>query len=389
MSDTPQGAYSLDETAGGAAPLMTLPGDWRRPSDRSRYTIYWRSSDGYGQILPRPAPQDVPAFYDVEDYYTHGAGAGEAAPRGFAHRLLHHLAWRCDRGTDPTDDWWRDTLGTAPKSVLEIGCGAGDTLSRLKAMGHRARGIEPDPNAAAVAAGKGIAVDRGTAEHIPETVACEQFDVVLMMHVLEHCLDPEQSVRNALDLTAEGGLLIVEVPNNACLGRRWFGQGWYWLDVPRHLNFFTRNSLRTLLETSGCTVQRAEFWGYNRQFSPGWLEAQTQIARALSAPDRGGALSIAAYLARTMTASPERKYDSVRCIAVKAGAARATAGRTAAPATRAPTGERPLARSRASAALSLAPATWRRAARALSPISTSSSPRPIRNRRHNGYGRTQ
>ncbi|GAA6200936.1 class I SAM-dependent methyltransferase [Aquicoccus sp. SU-CL01552] len=316
----PADSYALDGESGNVSPLMTLPGDWRRPSDRSTYTIYWRAEDGYGQILPRPEAADIPAFYDVDGYYTHDADADEADPApapGFGRRLLHHLAWRLDRGTEATDPWWRAVLGPAPKSVLEIGCGSGNTLARLKASGYRVRGVEPDPEAIRAATAKGVKVFAGTAEDIPDDVSGTRYDAVLMMHVLEHCLDPVRAVRNALAQVKAGGTLTVEVPNNGCMGLRAFGRSWLWLDVPRHLNFFTRQSLEGLLTSCGSRLRTTEFWGFSRQFSSGWLATQDRIAGAFSQPPRNSLPFLAGLLSRMAIAPAHLKYDSVRCIVGK------------------------------------------------------------------------
>ena len=70
-------------------------------------------------------------------------------------------------------------------------------LADLKAMGYRVVGIEVDEAARRMTAAKGIEVFRGYAEAVPDEVKSRSMDVVLMKHVLEHCLNPLQAVRNA------------------------------------------------------------------------------------------------------------------------------------------------------------------------------------------------
>ena len=292
-----------------AKPWLTVPGDWRRPGASGEYRLIWDPARAYGQLWPRPAAEEVAAFYRV-DYYTHEAkGHGGGRSRSLAQRLLDKASWLADRGVEPDAAWWAATLGPEPKRVLEVGCGNGTNMSVLAELGHRVTGVEPDPAALEVAHSKGHRVYQGTAEALPAEVSGSAFDAVIFMHVLEHCIHPGEAVRNATLLLEKGGLLICEVPNNACLGAKRFGTHWYWLDVPRHLNFFTEESLGRLLTSTGLTVETTCYRGFCRQFSESWQAAQSKIARTLGgARSRGYWL----YLLETIWAPGAKKYDSVR-----------------------------------------------------------------------------
>ncbi|ARE42548.1 3-demethylubiquinol 3-O-methyltransferase (plasmid) [Rhodovulum sp. P5] len=296
---------------------MRVPGDWRRPAVDERYTVLWDRARKYGQVSPRPAAADVPAFYEIQDYYTHsGTALSAGATRTIGQKALEHLAWRADRGTEPDARWWAEILGDAPRRILEIGCGNGTNLTTLAALGHDVTGVEPDPAAREVARKAGFEVHPGTAEALPDRLAGETFDAVVFMHVLEHCVDPAAAMGNAVGLLGTGGLLIAEVPNNECLGAAHFGPLWHWLDVPRHLNFFTRNSLCALFEDAGLSVEDVLFRGYCRQFGPAWREVQAHIA-AVFGMDRDrriGTRSYWLYLLQTAAAAPGKKYDSVRVV---------------------------------------------------------------------------
>ena len=56
-----------------AVPWLTVPGDWRRPKAKERHKIYWDAERSFGQILPRPQPEEVASFYELDEYYTHEA----------------------------------------------------------------------------------------------------------------------------------------------------------------------------------------------------------------------------------------------------------------------------------------------------------------------------
>ncbi|WP_439621363.1 class I SAM-dependent methyltransferase [Gemmata sp.] len=307
-------------TGGAMAPWMLVPCDWRRPDEGTAYRLYWSAAGQFGQLYPRPAKYEIPAFYDVE-YYTHHADvAGGGRGRGFLERLRVHLAWRADHGWEVTPETLRATTGRATGSALELGCGDGKLLAGLQGSGWAVVGVDPDPAARKVAAERGLEVHDGTAEEPPAAIGGRTFDLVLMQHVLEHCLDPVQALRVAAGQLKPNGTLVVETPNNDAAGLRAAGAAWSWLDVPRHLNFFTPHSLRAACSRAGLAPVATEYTGYVRQFQRPWIENERHTRsvfarRGAGAPPAGGTLGAWALLARTALARSRYKYDSVRVVA--------------------------------------------------------------------------
>ena len=306
-------------------PWMTIPGDWRRPRAPGAHHLFWCDGCRYGQLSPRPDPAEISNHYVVEQYHTHiNPGEHERLPRKkFLDRLRVHLAWRVDGGRPIDAAWLEEHLGPSPRRACDLGCGDGWMLALLRDNGHDVVGVEPDPEARGVARGRGMIVHAGTAEAIPEEVRGGRFDAVFMSHVLEHCLDPVRAIENAAGLLGEDGLLVVETPNNAARGLERAGAAWHWLDVPRHLNFFTGDSLRRITEKVGLKVKAIEFKGYERQFDADWLDAEARIGEAFAgmtdAPrprsTRGSSGRAWSLLLETIWLPPDRKYDSVRVLA--------------------------------------------------------------------------
>jgi SAM-dependent methyltransferase len=112
-------------------------------------------------------------------------------------------------------------------------------------------GIEPSPFARKEVESKGIRVYEGTAESLPNSIPESPFDLVVMTHVLEHCLDLQRTIRNALELVRTGGHLVIEVPNCATFQFATRGTAWFYFDVGRHFNYFTARALVTLIEEHG------------------------------------------------------------------------------------------------------------------------------------------
>ncbi len=258
------------------------------------FDLRWCGVCDLGRLAGEFTPGQIATFYPI-DYYTHTAATPKSERISILERTLIHAAWRRDDGQD-----FDPAELKAGNTVCDIGCGNGGALRKFKAAGYRTVGIDPD-GAAREAAKDAGEIYAGTAEDIPQLGS---FDVVLMSHVLEHCIDPSEAVAKAKSILAEKGTLVIEVPNNAALGFRWFGPLWPWTDIPRHLSFFTDRSLSILLERNGLKITKTYYTGYTRQFAPGW---RRQVQSSLS----GWPL-----LARSAFSTDRLKYDSIRVHAV-------------------------------------------------------------------------
>ena len=273
------------------------------------YQLNWCNSCDFGRLAGTFTLEQVASFYP-ENYYTHASLCMPQDSAHFLQRLRTHLAWRRDQGHQLTPD-------ELPRyrTICDIGCGDGSNLRLFKEAGYETVGVEPDP-AARTRASKHGTVLAGTAENLPRALAERQFDVVLMSHVLEHCIEPIRAISNAAGMVDRDGRLVVEVPNNGAKGFQTFRDLWPWTDIPRHLNFFTEHSLRSVIEGTGLRVETVLYVGYVRQFVPQWIATQEEIwrrTRSGSAPDFDFKAWL--HLFKTMFAADERKYDSLRIVA--------------------------------------------------------------------------
>ncbi|WP_448574221.1 class I SAM-dependent methyltransferase [Trichothermofontia sp.] len=201
---------------------FTASCDYRKPVSNKSYNVYWCSACDYGQVWPRPTKNEVSGFYDLADYYTHKANTnskvGGKRDESFLERLRLYIAYRLDNGEDLSPNDAISLLKRSSLSMLEIGCGNGETMSRFLAQGFSVVGVEPDPKAREAVKDSELIIYKGTAEELPGTVLGRKYDVILMSHVLEHCLDINSAVINAKNLLKDEGCFIIETPNCASFG---------------------------------------------------------------------------------------------------------------------------------------------------------------------------
>ena len=305
-------------------PRFSVPCDYRQPNNPQDYEIYWCQGCDYGMTGNRPSKEEVASFYILDDYYTHNAAKikKDRENISFLDRLRIHLSYRLDRGEDLNPKEVAPLLTVNQPKICEIGCGNGKNLAKFKAEGYAVYGVEPDRAAREMAQKVTPHIFEGTAEELPETIQQEKYDIVLMSHVLEHCLDINTAVSNAKGILKDGGVYVVEIPNCNSLGFKTYHGEWPWSDIPRHLNFFTRSSLNKILKKHDFQVEFEKYSGFCRQFSNDWLSNEKEIWTAFSQYDqtptkepnfRSRAWKL---LLKSMFVSSSSKYDSVRLIGI-------------------------------------------------------------------------
>jgi SAM-dependent methyltransferase len=77
-----------------------------------------------------------------------------------------------------------------------------------------------------------------------------EFDIVTLWDVLEHVVDPQVVLEKARRVLRPGGLLALNTPNIDSSIAHLLGSRWPLL-LPEHLYYFSRRSLRLLLQRCG------------------------------------------------------------------------------------------------------------------------------------------
>lgn len=271
---------------------------------------------GLGMAARMPHSDEVASFYDLAAYYTHGESHMRPVRINLLDKILVRLAWQADRAQPFDVDAVAAAL-PAGGTVLDVGCGDGELLEAFRDRGFSVLGIDPDPKSRTCGGSRGLTILPGTAEAPPIELDGRRFDLVIMSHSLEHCLDPPSAFTTIRRLLAPHGLAYIEVPNAGCHHFETFRQCSEMFDAPRHLWFFTRDALRLLAEQAGLEVARWHFNGFTRVFSPSWRSWECEIFERLArrglARDakRHSWLRSLGLLARSAFAVPHRKYDSI------------------------------------------------------------------------------
>jgi len=187
-------------------------------------------SCGFIFLNPQPNWNELSSFYN-ERYYLYLPG--------YLERLLLSIT-----GAFQIREFINNTKRGR---ILDIGCGNGEFLARIKKLENEVWGIDVSGEACILARKKkGIRILNKELEdcQFPSNF----FDTITMWHVLEHLPNPFIKLREIHRILKKDGILVIEVPNIACLEARIFAENWFALDVPRHLCHFSTKTLKVLLK---------------------------------------------------------------------------------------------------------------------------------------------
>lgn len=162
-----------------------------------------------------------------------------------------------------------DLIGLIPKScgecnILEIGCGNGATLHKLKQLGvaKTTTGVELFPtkdNYYSV-------IDHIFLENVESilfpSAMYNSFDVVIMGDVIEHLVDPWSALKKVSNLLKSDGLILLSIPNiryylalKSIIINGDFKYEETGILDKTHLRFFCRKNVLELLDSAGLKAE--------------------------------------------------------------------------------------------------------------------------------------
>lgn len=199
---------------------------------------------------PMPGIDKITSFYPKHYWWPDESGAGclskiEGLYRRFV--LIDHVRFISHAA--------RTIESRGSPRILDVGCGSGVLLNLLHKKGFEVSGVDLSIDAAEIVKQNyGLDVAVGSIEDVFFDPG--SFDVVVLLHTLEHVPNPRAMLKEVIRILKPSGRLVVQVPNIDSLQFRLFGVRWYGLDVPRHLIDYSQSSILKLLSEVGLNVKR-------------------------------------------------------------------------------------------------------------------------------------
>jgi SAM-dependent methyltransferase len=204
-----------------------------------KYQLCRCNSCGFGWPDPLPTDDELARFYS-----THGR---EHLADSDLNQPEHQRISRTLR-----------RLNAEARTLLDVGCGFGQLLDAAREQGFDTCGLDVNDRRVAHTAARGHRTVLGTLT--PDVLRGEQFDVVILSHVIEHLRDPAAMLRSIHQIMRPGGILYVGCPNFAGIHATIAGAHYHHYSPPEHISYFTVDSLKRCAEAGGFHPLRIGCW---------------------------------------------------------------------------------------------------------------------------------
>jgi 2-polyprenyl-3-methyl-5-hydroxy-6-metoxy-1,4-benzoquinol methylase len=158
--------------------------------------------------------------------------------------------------------WLQSTTKNFEANILDIGCGDGRLLFKLRDAGfNNLAGIDPFISNDIVTARVKIykkAIDEIT----------DRYDFIMLHHAFEHLDNPQETLKKLYALLNPQSYLLIRIPitNAQCWAE--YGINWAPLDAPRHIFIHSEKSMQLMCHKAGFQLIKIEhdatafhFWG--------------------------------------------------------------------------------------------------------------------------------
>lgn len=147
--------------------------------------------------------------------------------------------------------------------LLDLGCANGDFPRHMRRRGWDIAGVEIGEQARQI---DDFEVHR--CEFTEASLPDSHFDAVTAWAVMEHLHQPSLYFKRAAQVLKPGGRFVFLVTNFHSWGSRYL----YREDLPRHLYFFTEETVRRYLESAGLRLVKADYTNAIYELRPvNWL----------------------------------------------------------------------------------------------------------------------
>lgn len=199
---------------------------------------------GLVYLNPRPTPEELKLLYQNVSYVEKRIGYQSEVD---LEKISKKMA-----GIDLILQYINE-----PGRLLEVGCGQGYFLAAAEQRGFEVVGIDISSVAIGFAREK-LDLRPTYVCALEEFHSDYLFDVVVMLHVLEHLPNPLIALHQVYNLLKPGGILLIGVPNLDSFDRRWHGKRWSGYDLPYHLYHFSPKTITKLLQKTGFKIEQIE-----------------------------------------------------------------------------------------------------------------------------------
>ncbi len=188
---------------------------------------------GLGFVNPRPTRSEIAKYYPLSfyDYFDH-------------ERDYHLHRYAAEAKFLP------EIASNNERLLLDLGCANGDFPRFMQKRGWKVEGVEVSESS------KRITDFKVYKQEFKEIAAYEpRYDAITAWAVLEHVHDPMAYFKKASQVLKSGGIFVFLVTNFKSVSSR----SLFLEDIPRHLYFFTEETIKEYLAESGFDLIQTDY----------------------------------------------------------------------------------------------------------------------------------
>jgi len=144
--------------------------------------------------------------------------------------------------------------------LLEIGSGLGFFLDEAEKIGFSVEGLEL--NIQAVEYSNKVLNKKVVCQKFENfTHTTKDYEVVVMLDIIEHLLDPNLGIKKVNHLLKNKGWLLLRTPNSSSKLSKEKGINWEQIKPPEHLYYFSQEGLMIFLRNAGFEIKNIKHIG--------------------------------------------------------------------------------------------------------------------------------
>ncbi len=209
--------------------------------------IVEKNKFGFYSVIDKPSIKELEEYYNKK-YYQNARGSYELS---YSNEEISYFLNKINEKVHVISKFKEIKKEI---SVIDIGCGEGWVLRYFNQLGIKATGLDYSS----------FGVEKFNSDYLDlvlvgdvykniENLLIEnkRFDIVWLDNVLEHVLDPLDLLWKCKRIMKNGGILMVEVPNDFSVLQNYLLENGhidneYWVAYPDHLSYFNKEGLLAL-----------------------------------------------------------------------------------------------------------------------------------------------
>jgi len=186
---------------------------------------------------PIPDENEIGKYYKSDKYISHAKRTTSIFD--IVYKIVRKYTLRSKRKT--VERISKKQNGT----LLDIGCGTGDFLIKMKDYGWEISGVEINNSARAIAE---KSIGKTIFNQNEFLNSDKKYDVITLWHSLEHLHELKKYLQKISKSLNANGVVMIAVPNYNSYDAEYYNKDWAAYDVPRHLYHFSPKAMIKLME---------------------------------------------------------------------------------------------------------------------------------------------